>query len=63
MKAKTMEYEDIINLSHYFPPDRMRMPQEMRAVQFAAFRALTGYEAAIDRAEQKYYEENFEDKY
>lgn len=50
----THKYDDIINLPHYFPPDRQRMPMEKRAAQFAAFKALTGYEEAIKNAEDNY---------
>lgn len=52
------KYEGIIDLPHYFPKDRVRMPKEKRAAQFMPFAALTGYEAAIANAEQKLNEEN-----
>lgn len=46
----TTYYDDIINLPHYEPPYRRRMPMEARAAQFAPFAALTGYDAAIAEA-------------
>lgn len=44
------DYDDIINLPNYFPPDRVRMPRASRAAQFAPFAALTGYDKAIENA-------------
>ena len=41
------KYDDIINLPHYEPKYHSRMSQYQRAVQFAPFSALTGYEDAI----------------
>lgn len=41
------QYDDIINLPHYSSPARPRMSRQNRAVQFAPFAALTGYDAAI----------------
>lgn len=40
-------YDDIINLGHYCSPVRPRMSRLNRAVQFAPFAALTGYDAAV----------------
>ena len=42
------KYDDIINLPHYEPKYHPRMSQYQRAVQFAPFSALTGYEDAIN---------------
>lgn len=56
------KYDDIINLPHYFPPDKPRMPRAKRAAQFAAFAALTGMESAIEQAQLQYEKENFGDK-
>lgn len=41
------KYDDIINLPHYEPKYHPRMSQYQRAIQFAPFSALTGYEDAI----------------
>ena len=40
-------YDDIINMRHYSSPVRPRMSRLNRAVQFAPFAALTGYDAAV----------------
>ena len=42
------DYRDIIDLPHHTSSKHPRMPEEMRAAQFAPFAALTGYEEAID---------------
>ena len=41
------KYDDIINLRHYSSPVRPRMSRMNRAVQFAPFAALTGYDSAV----------------
>lgn len=41
------DYNDIINLPHKKSETRPHMTAEARAVQFAPFAALTGYDAAI----------------
>lgn len=46
-------YDDIIDLPHYFPPDRVRMPRRQRAAQFAAFNALRGYGEALDKVQRE----------
>ena len=40
-------YDDIINLPHHVSAARPRMPVQDRAAQFMPFRALTGYEDAV----------------
>lgn len=40
-------YDDIINLRHYSSPVRPRMSRMNRAIQFAPFAALTGYDSAV----------------
>lgn len=41
-------YDDIINLPHHVSSNRLPMPLEARAAQFAPFAALTGFEDVID---------------
>ena len=41
------EYREIINLPHHVSKTRPQMPMSDRAVQFAPFAALTGYDSAI----------------
>ena len=41
------KYDDIINLPHHVSSTRPRMPMLDRAAQFQPFRALTGYEDAV----------------
>lgn len=43
-------YDDIINLPHHVPSTRPQMPMIDRAAQFMPFRALTGYEDAVQEA-------------
>ena len=40
-------YDDIINLPHHVSSTRPQMPMIDRAAQFQPFRALTGYEDAV----------------
>jgi len=40
-------YDDIIRLPHHVSKNHPQMPMLDRAVQFAPFAALTGYEAAV----------------
>ena len=55
------DFDDIINLPHYEPKHHPRMSMWNRAVQFAPFAALVGYDAAIkDTAQQN--EESYEAK-
>lgn len=44
------DYSDIINLEHYQSRRRARMAAGDRAAQFAAFKALTGFEDGISEA-------------
>lgn len=58
-----MEYDDIINLPHHVSTHFPRMSLANRAAQFAPFAALTGLEAAIQRAanhpeEQVYFDDD-----
>jgi len=46
-KTNRFPYEDIIELPHHVSESRPQMSMLDRAAQFSAFRALTGYEAAI----------------
>ena len=41
------KYDDIINLPHHVSSTRPHMPMIDRAAQFQPFRALTGYEDAV----------------
>lgn len=41
------KYDDIIHLPHHVSTTRPRMPMIDRAAQFMPFRALTGYEGAV----------------
>lgn len=41
-------YDDIIHLPHHVSATRPRMSLENRAAQFTPFKALTGYEDAIE---------------
>ncbi len=52
-------YEDIIDLPHYEPKHHVRMPIEKRAAQFAAFKALTGLEDAIEETADNNTEEEY----
>ena len=54
-------YEDIIDLPHYFPPDRIRMPRSKRAAQFMAFKPFPGYDKMIERVEYEYIRDNYPD--
>lgn len=54
-------YDDIINLPHYFPPDRVRMSRRQRAAQFMPFSALKGYGEALDKV-QREIEDQYEDR-
>lgn len=45
-------YEDIINLPHHEPKKHPRMPLSERAVQFAPFAALNGFEESIEGAKK-----------
>lgn len=47
MKSMDNDYSDMINLPHHESPTRTRMARGDRAVQFAPFAALCGYDAAI----------------
>lgn len=42
------KYDDIIDLPHPTSERHPRMPMANRAAQFSAFRALTGYEDAVE---------------
>lgn len=46
-------YEDIINTPYPLPTRRKRMSMKDRAVQFAPFSALTGYDELIEDAERQ----------
>lgn len=41
------KYDDIINLPHHVSPTRHHMSMAERAAQFQPFRALDGYEDAV----------------
>ena len=43
-------YDDILNTTYPFPLRHERMEREKRAAQFAAFRALAGFEGEIGEA-------------
>ena len=43
-------YDDIIHLPHHISATRPHMPVRDRAAQFMPFRALTGYEDAVQEA-------------
>ena len=42
------DYRDNIDLPHHTSSKHPRMPEEMRAAQFAPFAALTGYDDVIE---------------
>ena len=46
-------YDDIIHLPHHVSETHPRMSRANRAVQFAPFAALTGYEAVIDETARR----------
>ena len=46
-------YDDIINLPHHVSKRHPQMAMKQRAAQFAPFAALTGYEEAIQDANQE----------
>lgn len=50
-------YDDIINLPHHVSKNHPRMSLYQRAVQFAPFAALSGYEDAIRESQRKVEEE------
>ena len=55
------QYDDIINLPHHVSKKHPRLSMEQRAVQFAPFAALTGYEDAVQetvRLSEERMEEN-----
>ena len=56
------KYDDIIDLPHYYPPNRPRMSRSARAAQFAPFAALTGHDASIEKAKEDFNTENFSDE-
>ena len=45
-------YDDIINLPHHVSATRPQMPMIDRAAQFQPFRALTGYEDAVQETDR-----------
>ncbi len=45
----TTPYDDIIHLPHHVSRNHPQMPLHDRAVQFAPFAALTGYESAVGK--------------
>ena len=47
------KYDDIRNLPHHVSKHHPQMPMEKRAAQFAPFAALTGYDKAIQDANQE----------
>ena len=47
---KRKDYDDILNTPYPFPLRHERMEREKRAAQFAAFRALAGFEGEIGEA-------------
>ena len=51
------KYDDIIGLPHHVSRSRPHMSRLDRAVQFAPFAALTGYEAVIDETARQAEEE------
>lgn len=46
-------YEDIIDMPHHVSKDRPHMPLADRAAQFAPFAALTGYDDAVRRTQER----------
>lgn len=48
------DYDDIIHLPHHVSKRHPQMSMLNRAAQFAPFAALTGYDAAINEAMEKY---------
>ncbi len=46
-------YEDIINLPHHESKKHPRMSLSERAIQFAPFAALNGFEESIETAKRK----------
>lgn len=61
-KEECHKYDDIIDLPHYYPPDKPRMSRLARAAQFAPFAALTGHDAAIEKAKDAFNKENYGDE-
>lgn len=49
----TYDYEDIINMPHHVSSRHQPMSMYARAAQFAPFAALSGYEEAINTAENE----------
>ncbi|WP_073042646.1 hypothetical protein [Xylanibacter ruminicola] len=46
-------YDDIINLPHHVSKRHPQMSMWNRAAQFAPFAAMTGYDEAIKKSQQK----------
>ncbi len=49
-----MNYEHILHHPHHISQKHPQMPISNRAAQFAPFSALTGYEEAIKKTEEKF---------
>lgn len=47
-------YDDIINLPHHVSTRRSHISMEMRAAQFSAFAALTGFENVIEETRERH---------
>lgn len=47
-------YDDIINLPHHVSVKRSHLSMEMRAAQFSAFAALTGFESVIEETRERH---------
>ena len=57
IERKIEQYSDIINLPRPETRCHPRMPTEKRAVQFAPFAALTGYEEVVKETIQRHEDE------
>lgn len=50
VQRSIQDYEDMLDMPHHVSDSRAQMPRANRAVQFAPFSAVVGYEAAVNEA-------------
>lgn len=50
VQRSIQDYKDMLDMPHHVSDSRAQMPRANRAVQFAPFSAVVGYEAAVNEA-------------